>query len=156
MIPDIGQSAPAFSLPVIGGEYPEETTVSLEDLRGTKAVLYFYPKDDTPGGTTQACGIRDAWDELSARARVFGVSVDPIQSHRKFLAKHDLPFPLLSDAGKTMVQDYGVWGEKKMYGKTFFGTDRTTFVLDEDGKILAVFPKVKPAEHVDRHLEMLA
>lgn len=153
--PTVGKKAPDFCLPVAGGDYGDGATVKLADLKGKKAVLYFYPKDDTPGCTTQACGIRDAWGELAGKARVFGISVDPVAKHKKFIAKYDLPFPLLSDEEQAMVQAYGVWVEKSMYGKTYFGTERTTFVLDEAGKILAVFPKVKPAEHVDRLLEVL-
>lgn len=147
--PEIGKKAPDFSLPVVGGDYGEHATVSLADLAGSKVVLYFYPKDDTPGCTTQACGIRDAWGELSKKAKVFGVSIDPPKKHAKFIAKHDLPFPLLSDEAQTMVAAYGVWVEKSMYGKIYLGTERTTFVLDEKGIVRAIFPKVKPAEHVD-------
>lgn len=153
--PPVGKKAPSFSLPVVGGEYEEGSKISLSKLKGSKVVLYFYPKDDTPGCTTQACGIRDVWGELSKKAKVFGVSVDPIKKHQKFIDKYDLPFPLISDEEKTMVEAYGVWVEKKMYGKTFMGTERTTFVLDENGKVMAVFPKVKPAEHVDLLLEVL-
>ncbi len=150
-----GKKAPDFELPVIGGDYGGNATVSLSSLRGSKVVLYFYPKDDTPGCTTQACGIRDAWGELSAKAKIFGVSIDPIKKHGKFIAKYDLPFPLISDEAQTMVGAYGVWVEKSMYGKTYFGTERTTFVIDENGIVEAVFPKVKPAEHVDLILEAL-
>lgn len=150
-----GDTAPDFTLPVAGGNYPEGGTVSLGDLRGKKTVLYFYPKDDTPGCTTQACGIRDAWEELSRKAHVFGISIDPVAKHKKFIAKYELPFPLLSDEQQTMVNAYGVWVEKQMYGKVYYGTERTTFVLDEEGKILSVFPKVKPAEHVERLLDVL-
>lgn len=153
--PAIGRKAPSFSLPVIGGEFDEGSKISLAKLKGSKVVLYFYPKDDTPGCTTQACGIRDVWGELRKKARVFGVSIDPIKKHQKFIDKYDLPFPLISDEEKTMVEAYGVWVEKKMYGKTYMGTERTTFVLDEGGEVTAVFPKVKPAEHVDLLLEAL-
>lgn len=153
--PNVGEKAPDFSLPVVGGTYQEGSTVRLADLKGKKTILYFYPKDDTPGCTTQACGIRDSWSELSQKANLLGVSIDPVSKHKKFIAKYNLPFPLLSDESQTMVQAYGVWVEKKMYGKTYFGTERTTFVLDEKGKVLAVFPQVKPAEHVERLLEVL-
>ncbi len=152
---DVGKRAPAFSLPVIGGDYKEESKVALKDLKGEKVVLYFYPKDDTPGCTKQACGLRDAWGEIGKKAKIFGVSIDPIKKHTKFIDKYDLPFPLISDEDKKMVEKYGVWVEKKMYGKTFMGTERTTFVIDEDGKIAAIFRKVKPAEHLDRLLEVL-
>lgn len=154
--PQPGEKAPDFDLPVVGGDYGENATVSLSGLSGSKVVLYFYPKDDTPGCTTQACGIRDAWGELSARAKVFGVSIDPPKKHGKFIAKYDLPFPLISDEAQTMVEAYGVWVEKQMYGKTYFGTERTTFVIDERGIVSAVFPKVKPAEHVDLLLAALS
>ncbi|HRQ90962.1 MAG TPA: peroxiredoxin [Bacteroidia bacterium] len=153
--PSPGQPAPDFDLPVIGGGYPEGSRVKLADLRGSKAVLYFYPKDDTPGCTAQACGIRDVWGEISQRAKVFGISVDPVRRHAKFIEKYGLPFPLLSDEEKTMVAAYGVWVEKSLYGRTYMGTERTTFVIDESGLILAVLPKVKPAEHVGRVLEVL-
>jgi peroxiredoxin Q/BCP len=153
--PKPGDKAPDFNLPVIGGEYGEAATVSLSALRGSKVVLYFYPKDDTPGCTTQACGIRDAWGELSAKAKVFGVSIDPIKKHGKFISKYELPFPLISDEGQTLVESYGVWVEKQMYGKTYMGTERTTFVIDEKGIVSAVFAKVKPADHVDLLLEAL-
>lgn len=154
--PQAGDQAPDFTLPVAGGDFPEGAQVSLADLKGKKAVLYFYPRDDTPGCTTQACGIRDAWGELAKKARVFGISVDPVAMHKKFIGKFNLPFPLLSDEARTMVQAYGVWVEKKMYGKTNFGTERTSFVLDERGTVMAVLPQVKPAEHVERLLEVLA
>jgi len=153
--PQPGEKAPDFHLPVIGGEYGENATVGLSSLRGSRVVLYFYPKDDTPGCTTQACGIRDAWGEFSWRAKVFGVSIDPVKKHGKFIAKYDLPFPLISDESRTMVEAYGVWVEKSMYGKTYFGTERTTFVIDENGIVKAVFPKVKPADHVELILEAL-
>ena len=153
--PALGKKAPDFDLPVVGGGYGENDRLTLTDLKGSKVVLYFYPKDDTPGCTTQACEIRDHWGELSRRAKVFGISIDPVRKHAKFIAKYDLPFPLLSDEAQTMVEAYGVWVEKSMYGKTYMGTERTTFVLDENGIVTAVFPKVKPAEHVDLVLEAL-
>lgn len=153
--PAPGKKAPDFDLPVVGGGYGENARVTLADLKGSKVVLYFYPKDDTPGCTTQACEIRDHWGELSRRAKVFGISVDPIRRHAKFIQKYELPFPLISDEEQSMVEAYGVWVEKSMYGKTYMGTERTTFVLDEKGIVKAIFPKVKPAEHVDLVLEAL-
>lgn len=153
--PAIGKKAPDFDLTVVGVGYGENARVKLADLKGSKVVLYFYPKDDTPGCTTQACGIRDAWGDLSKRAKVFGISIDPPKKHAKFIGKYELPFPLLSDEAQEMVSAYGVWVEKSMYGKTYMGTERTTFVLDEKGVVTAVFPKVKPAEHVDLLLEAL-
>ena len=143
----IGDRAPAFKTTAVGGEYGDGATVSLADLKGRTVVLYFYPKDDTPGCTTQACGLRDAWKDFAGKAAVFGVSVDPAKSHRKFIDKHSLPFPLLSDEAQTIVNDYGVWVEKSMYGKTYMGTERSTFVIAPDGKIKAIFRKVKPADH---------
>ena len=143
-----GDPAPDFTATAVGGIHGEGSPVSLSSLAGKPVVLYFYPKDDTPGCTTQACGIRDAWAEIEATgAHLFGVSIDPEKSHAKFLQKFDLPFPLLADTEKTIVNAYGVWVEKSMYGKKYMGTERTTFVIDSKGKIAAIFPKVKPAEH---------
>ena len=154
--PTIGSPAPAFTLPVVGGNYPEGATVSSKDLAGKSYVLYFYPKDDTPGCTTQACALRDSWASLSAKkAAVFGVSIDPMKSHRKFIQKYSLPFPLLSDENKTLTEAYGVWVEKSLYGKTYMGTERSTFVIGPDGKLKAILPKVKPTEHLDQLLAAL-
>src|SRR5258706_13969660 len=114
----IGDKAPAFKTTAVGGTHGDGATVSLSDLKGQTVVLYFYPKDDTPGCTTQACALRDAWKDFAGKAAVFGVSIDPAKSHRKFIAKHSLPFPLPSDEEQSMVADYGVWVEKSMYGKT--------------------------------------
>jgi len=144
----VGNLAPKFRATAIGGKYGEGETVSLTDFRGSVVVLYFYPKDDTPGCTAQACGLRDAWGELSAQANIFGVSVDSAASHEKFIKKYQLPFPLLSDAGKEIVDSYGVWVEKSMYGKKYMGAERSTFVIDGAGRISAIFRKVKPEEHV--------
>jgi thioredoxin-dependent peroxiredoxin len=151
-----GDKAPAFSTVAVGGSYGEGTRVSLSDFKGQNVVLYFYPKDDTPGCTTQACGLRDAWKEFANKAVVFGVSIDPAKSHAKFITKHNLPFPLLVDEDRTMVAAYRVWVEKSMYGKKYMGTERTTFVIGPDGKIKALLRKVKPAEHVELVLEALA
>jgi peroxiredoxin Q/BCP len=144
----VGDLAPEFRAQAIGGEYGEGQEVSLADFRGSAVVLYFYPKDDTPGCTAQACGLRDAWGELSGRAHIFGVSVDSAASHEKFIKKYQLPFPLLSDANKEIVGAYGVWMEKSMYGKKYMGAERSTFVIDRVGRIAAIFRKVKPEEHV--------
>src|SRR5688572_16810844 len=149
-----GDPAPAFSTQAVGGPH-DGRRVSLDALRGKTVILYFYPKDDTPGCTAQACGIRDAWAELSTRAEVFGVSIDSAASHTKFARKHSLPFSLLVDEDRGMVEAYGVWVEKSMYGKKYMGTERTTFVIGPDGNLKAVWRKVKPAEHVDRLLEIL-
>ena len=152
----VGDKAPTFSSTAVGGEYGSGTPIALSDLRGRAAVLYFYPKDDTPGCTTQACGIRDAWKEIQAtKAALFGVSIDPLTSHGKFIRKFDLPFPLIADTDKSIVEAYGVWVEKSMYGRKYMGTERTTFVIDAHGKIAAIFPKVKPAEHAGLILEAL-
>jgi thioredoxin-dependent peroxiredoxin len=144
----VGDKAPAFQAVAVGGEYGDGQEVSLGDFRGTPVVLYFYPKDDTPGCTVQACSLRDSWDSLRGRAKVFGVSVDSTKSHGKFIEKYQLPFPLLSDTEKEIVNAYRVWVEKSMYGKKYMGTERSTFVIDSAGRIAAIFRKVKPEEHV--------
>lgn len=152
----VGDQAPSFSTTVVGGSYETGSPLSLRDLKGHVVALYFYPKDDTPGCTTQACGIKDTWREIEATgALLFGVSVDPVKAHEKFIGKFDLPFPLLSDPDKSIVSAYGVWVEKSMYGKKYMGTERTTFVIDAKGKIAAVFPKVKPGEHAELVLKAL-
>jgi peroxiredoxin Q/BCP len=143
----VGDHAPQFHAVAVGGEYGAGREVSLADFHGTPVVLYFYPKDDTPGCTVQACGLRDAWSDLSDSAKIFGVSIDPARSHEKFIKKYQLPFPLLSDPGKEIVNAYGVWVEKSMYGKKYMGAERSTFVIDGAGKIAAIFRKVKPEEH---------
>lgn len=152
----VGDVAPDFTAPVVGGNYEDDAQLSLGDLRGEKVVLYFYPKDDTPGCTKQACGLRDSWKEISKLAKVFGVSIDPVKRHRKFIDKYELPFALISDESKEIVEAYGVWVQKKLYGREYMGTERSTFVIDEKGKIIAVFPKVKPDEHVDQLLGVLS
>lgn len=145
----VGDQAPEFRATAIGGKYGAGRDVSLSDLRGSAVVLYFYPKDDTPGCTKQACGLRDSWSEMRGLGEIFGVSVDPAKSHEKFIEKYQLPFPLLSDPDHKIVEAYGVWVEKSMYGKKYMGTERTTFVIDAKGRISAIFRKVKPEEHVD-------
>jgi len=152
----VGDKAPSFTTNAVGAEYGSGTALKLTDLKGAPVVLYFYPKDDTPGCTTQACGIRDAWKEIKASgAHLFGVSIDTVKTHENFIVKFDLPFPLLTDPEKAIVEAYGVWVEKSMYGKKYMGTERTTFVIDSKGKIAAIFPKVKPAEHADLVLKAL-
>jgi peroxiredoxin Q/BCP len=153
--PQPGTKAPTFSAVAIGGRYSEPTSVQLADFKGKTVVLYFYPKDDTPGCTKQACALRDGWQDISAKAEVLGVSVDSIKSHEKFIKKHDLPFPILSDEEHSIVEAYGVWVEKSMYGKTYFGTERTTFIIGPDATIKAVLPKVKPDEHLKQVLQLL-
>lgn len=147
-----GDPVPAFSLTADDG-----SVVSNESLRGRRYALYFYPEDDTPGCTTQACSLRDNWGMVSeAGAEVFGISPDSVASHVKFRKKHDLPYRLLADPGHSTADDFGVWIEKKLYGRTYMGMERTTFVIGPDGRIEHVLPRVKPAEHVDRLLQALA
>jgi peroxiredoxin Q/BCP len=148
-------TAPNFTAQVVGGEYATPVTISLAELKGETVVLYFYPKDDTPGCTKQACGLRDGWSDISSKAKVFGVSIDSIKRHAKFISKYDLPFPLLSDEDHGIADAYGVWVEKTLYGKTYMGTERTTFIIGPDGKIKAVLPKVKPDEHLGKILSVL-
>ena len=146
-----GQPAPEFELKAESGE-----TVKLSDLRGKQVVLYFYPKDDTPGCTTQACGIRDAYGEFEREgAVVLGVSPDDEASHVKFKKKYDLPFTLLADEDHQVADEYGVWGEKKYMGRTYLGVARSTFVIAEDGTVKKVFPNVKPATHANDVLATL-
>jgi peroxiredoxin Q/BCP len=145
---EVGDPAPEFTAMAVGGEYGAGAELRLEELRGSPVVLYFYPKDDTPGCTAQACGLRDSWSEMRGLAKIFGVSVDPAASHEKFIAKYNLPFALLSDPEKKIVNAYGVWVEKSMYGKKYMGTERTTFVIDAEGRIATILRKVKPEEHV--------
>jgi peroxiredoxin Q/BCP len=147
-----GQPAPELSLPASTGE-----TYSLADYRGERAVvLYFYPKDDTPGCTTEACAFRDLAAEFAARgAVILGVSPDSVQSHQKFSAKHGLPFPLLSDPDAAVATRYGVWKEKTMYGRTFMGVERTTVVIDKDGTVRRIFPTVRVDGHADAVLAAL-
>lgn len=140
-----GQKAPAFSLPNQDGN-----VVSLSQFKGKKVVLYFYPKDDTPGCTKESCAFRDGMDEIrESGAVVLGVSGDSVDSHKKFAKKFNLNFPLLSDERKTVLRAYGVWKEKSLYGRKFMGIERTTFIIDEQGTIDDIFQKVK----VDGHLE---
>jgi peroxiredoxin Q/BCP len=146
---EIGDAAPDFGAVAVGGEYGAGREVSLADFRGKPLVLYFYPKDDTPGCTVQACGVRDFWGELKDCAMVFGVSTDSMESHRRFIDKFQLPFPLLSDPARQIVKDYNVWVEKNFMGKKSMGVERSTFVIDGNGRIAAIFRKVKPEQHVN-------
>jgi peroxiredoxin Q/BCP len=146
-----GKPAPPFALPSDTGD-----TVSLASLRGKPVVLYFYPKDDTPGCTAQACGIRDGWDEFERRgAVVLGVSPDDPASHARFKKKHGLPFTLLSDEEHEVAERYGTWVEKRMYGKSYMGVERSTFVIDANGTVVKVMRKVKPDTHVVSVLAVL-
>ncbi|MEP6937845.1 MAG: thioredoxin-dependent thiol peroxidase [Chthoniobacterales bacterium] len=145
----VGDIAPDFRASAVGGAYGAGGEVSLSQFRGTPIVLYFYPKDDTPGCTTQACGLRDAWDEFATNVKVFGVSIDSAASHQQFVEKYRLPFPLLSDPAHEIVNTYGAWIEKSMYGRKYMGAQRSTFVIDGEGRIATIFRKVRPAEHVE-------
>jgi peroxiredoxin Q/BCP len=146
-----GDDAPPFSAPTNGGG-----RISLADLKGKKVILYFYPKDDTSGCTKEACGFRDHFAEFQKRgAVVLGVSTDSAASHDKFVKKFSLPFPLLADEQKQIVQDYGVWGEKSFMGRKYLGTNRVTFLIDGAGKIQKIWAKVKPEEHAAEILALL-
>jgi thioredoxin-dependent peroxiredoxin len=143
--------APDFTLPD-----QDDNPVTLSGLRGRRVVLYFYPKDDTPGCTTQACELRDHTQTFDAQgAIILGVSPDSPKAHRKFREKYNLPFTLLADTDHEVADMYGVWVEKSMYGRKYWGNERTTFVIDEQGRIARILPKVKPAEHVDQVLGAL-
>ena len=151
-IPTVGTKAPSFS-----AKDDQGNTVTLAGLKGQTVVLYFYPKDDTSGCTTQACEFRDAWAEVKeAGAVILGVSPDGETSHQKFRAKFDLPFPLLVDEDHAIAEAYGVWGEKSMYGKKFMGIERSTFIIDEEGVVVEAWRKVSPKGHADRVREALA
>ena len=146
-----GQEAPDFKLPDQDG-----SDVTLSELRGQPVVLYFFPKADTPGCTAQACGVRDhGSDYAGSGARVVGVSPDTVTAQRKFADKYGLDFTLLADEDPRVADLYGVWGEKKMYGKTYMGVQRATFLIDPDGKLAKVFPKVSPETHDEIVLEAL-
>ncbi len=146
-----GAKAPAFSLQSDAGE-----TITLSQLKGRKVVLYFYPKDDTSGCTVEACEFRDHWAQVKETgAVVLGVSPDGVESHQKFKRKYKLPFPLLADPDHTVAEKFGVWGEKSMYGRKYFGILRTSFLIDEEGRIAKVFEKVKPKGHAGEVLEAL-
>ncbi len=148
----VGDQAPAFEMTADDG-----SVVSNESLAGRRYVLYFYPKDDTPGCTAQACDLRDNWSRVTALdAEVFGVSPDSVKSHVKFCEKYALPYRLLSDTGHATAEAFGVWIEKKFAGRTYFGNERTTFIVGPDGRIEHVLAQVKPAEHVDQLVGVLA
>ena len=146
-----GDPAPQFSVLTNGGE-----TVSLADYLGKHVVLYFYPRDDTPGCTKEACGFRDQFAAFKKKgAVVLGVSVDPVKSHDKFVEKFKLPFPLLADVDKKIVEAYGVWGQKTFMGRKYLGVHRVTFLIGPNGKIKKIWPKVKPEEHAAEVLAAL-
>jgi peroxiredoxin Q/BCP len=147
-----GDQAPDFTLPDQDGR-----EVKLSDFRGTPVVLYFYPKADTPGCTTQACGVRDhRADYAEQGATVIGISPDPVKKVKRFHEKYDLDFPLLADEAHEVAEAYGVWVQKSMYGRTYFGNERTTFIVGADGRVTHVLRKVKPAEHDERVLAALS
>jgi len=140
-----GDLAPTFTLPADDG-----ATVSLEDLRGKSVILYFYPKDDTSGCTTEACEFRDTLPRIEeGGAVVLGVSPDPVASHKKFKEKYDLNFPLLADEDHSVAEAYGVWKEKSMYGRKYWGVERSTFLIDADGKVKKAWRRVKPKGHAE-------
>lgn len=147
----VGELVPDFTL-----VDQDEKSHTLSQYRGKKVVLYFYPKDMTPGCTVQAEGMRDSMNDLEAKGIVvLGVSVDDVKSHKKFVEKHNLNFPLLADTEKTVVQDYGVWKEKSMFGKKYMGIQRDTFLIDEEGKLIQHFEKVNPLKHASQILALV-
>lgn len=146
-----GDVAPGFTAPASGGG-----AVSLSDLKGKHVVLYFYPRDDTPGCTKEACGFRDAYEQFQkAGAVVLGISVDPVKSHDKFITKFKLPFTLLADEDKAIVQKYGVWGRKSFMGRKYMGVFRVTFLIGPGGRIRKIWPNVKPEQHAGEVLAAL-
>ena len=150
-MPAVGEPAPDFSLRSVDGK-----VVSLKELRGKKVVLYFYPKDDTPGCTKEACSFRDNLGRVTSKgAIILGVSRDDTVSHVKFREKYDLNFPLLSDDKGRVTEAYGVWKKKNLYGREYFGIERTTFLIDEGGKIARIWPKVRVEGHTDEVLAAL-
>jgi len=152
LLPTIGKPAPDFTLPSTSGE-----PVSLKQFKGKKSViLYFYPKDDAPGCTKEACGLRDMSAEFERHgAAIVGISTDPLESHLKFRDKHQLPFVLLSDEDGAVSRAYGVFKQKHLYGKKYLGIERTTFIIDRTGRIAQIYPKVKVEGHVQDLLEFL-
>jgi peroxiredoxin Q/BCP len=156
MKPRPGDPAPPFRALVVGPAYAEGDEVDSADLLGQRFVLVFYPKDATPGCTQQACDLRDGWQQLAGKAKVFGVSTDTPRSHRKFIDKYSLGYPLLADEGKEIVSAYDVWVEMTLYGRKYMGTERSTFVIGADGLVEAVLEKVTPSEHLEQLLAALA
>ena len=148
---NVGDKTPSFKL-----KNQDAKVISLADLKGKPIVLYFYPKDDTPGCTKEACNFRDEFPKFGKmKAEIIGMSADSVESHKKFVEKYNLPFNLLSDEGKEAIEKYGVWQEKSMYGKKYMGIVRTTFIIDASGKISKIFPKVKVEEHNNEVMEAL-
>jgi thioredoxin-dependent peroxiredoxin len=148
---EVGDKAPAFKL-----KNQDAKVISLSDLKGKPIVLYFYPKDDTSGCTKEACNFRDEFPKFGKmKAEIIGVSADSVESHKKFAEKYKLPFNLLADEKKELVEKYGVWKEKNMYGRKYMGIERTTFIIDANGKIAKIFPKVKVDDHNKEIMEAL-
>ncbi len=148
-IPKEGEKAPVFS-----AKDQDDNTINLEDYEGSKVILYFYPKASTPGCTAESCNLRDNFEALLEKGfKIIGVSADSVKKQQNFKAKNDLPFPLIPDTEKEIINAYGVWGKKKMYGKEFEGIHRMTFIIDEEGKIEHVFTKVKTKAHTEQILE---
>jgi peroxiredoxin Q/BCP len=146
-----GDKAPAFK-----GKDQDERWISLDDFRGQKLVLYFYPKDDTPGCTAEACNLRDNYDALKKRGfAILGVSPDDQKSHSKFKSKFELPFSLITDSETAIIRAYNAWGEKNMYGKKYMGVLRSTFIIDEEGKIIKIIKKVNTGDHTNQILQEL-
>ncbi len=146
-----GNQAPDFTAPISGGG-----RVSLRDFRGKNVILYFYPKDDTPGCTKEACAFRDDFAAFKRKgAAVLGVSTDSVKSHEKFADKHKLPFTLVADEDRKIVNAYGVWGEKRFMGRKYMGTHRVTFLIGPDGRIRMIWPEIKPAEHAQQVLQAI-
>jgi thioredoxin-dependent peroxiredoxin len=148
---EVGTEAPHFKATDQDGK-----TIALSDFKGKMVLLYFYPKDNTPGCTKEACAFRDHWSAFQQlNVAILGVSIDDGKSHESFAKKYNLPFTLLADPEKALVQAYGVWGEKSLYGRKYLGTHRVTYLIDEAGRIAAVFPKVKPEKHAAEILAVL-
>jgi len=148
---NVGDKAPSFKL-----KNQDAKVISLSDLKGKPIILYFYPKDDTPGCTKEACNFRDEFPKFGKmKAEIIGVSIDSVESHKKFADKYKLPFNLLADEKKEVVEKYGVWKEKNMYGEKYMGIERTTFIINTEGKISKIFPKVKVEEHNKEVMEAL-
>jgi peroxiredoxin Q/BCP len=147
----MGQLKEGSKAPIFEGIDQDDKTVKLTDFKGKKVILYFYPKDNTPGCTAEACNLRDNYDSLLNQGfAVVGVSPDNEKSHKGFAGKYSLPFPLIADTSKKIMNDYGVWGEKKMYGKSYMGVLRTTFIIDEKGMIEKIIEKVDTAGHTEQ------
>jgi peroxiredoxin Q/BCP len=145
---NVGDKAPAIVAMDQNGNL-----ISLDDFKGNKVILYFYPKDDTPGCTAEACNLRDNYDSLLAKGfKIIGVSADSVKSHQKFTGKYNLPFPLIPDTDRKIINDYGVWGRKKFLGKEYDGIYRTTFIISKDGVIMKIFDKVDTKQHTDQIL----